>query len=218
MRRVGMLVAAVGLVTLGTSSAWAQGRGRGPGFGGPGLLMAPAVQEELKLTDEQKEKIRPVVEKFRDQAREAWESLRDVPEEERFAKGREKLNESRHEAMTALREVLKPEQMRRFRQIDLQVSGAEGLLHPYVEDRLKLTDDQKERIEKIVRETRSKRREIFENAQGEREAVRDKMRRLREQAQEQVRAVLTDEQKDTYKELLGDRFEMRSERRPQEDD
>ncbi len=50
--------------------------------------------------------------------------------------------------------MLKPEQVKRFKQIELQVGGVMAFNQPRVQEVLKLTDEQKEKIRGIGEEAR----------------------------------------------------------------
>ncbi|RQH24193.1 hypothetical protein D5R40_30040 [Okeania hirsuta] len=61
----------------------------------------------------------------------------------------------------------------------------------------------------IQEDMRSKRREIFESSEGDREAMREEMMKLQSSADEQVKGILTVEHWDTIRSL----FERKRERR-----
>ncbi len=205
--------------------AWAQ-RGRPGGF--PGrfgggmffrggklmLLRAEAVQKELKLTDEQKELLRDVGEELREKMR----SLRDVDREQRAAE-MQKIFRTAEEMVDA---ILEPEQAERLNQIQLQATlrfaGAGVFLRPDVAKKLGLTDEQKEKIEQIVQETRIDFRRMREMSPEQRReffrGLRERMRKAREEAISKVMAILTDEQKETWKKMLGAPFNVEELMRP----
>jgi type VI protein secretion system component VasK len=191
-----------------------QGRGRGFGFGGPGLSMLlsnKSVQEELKLDGTQAEKATALAEKQREQITSATEGLEGA---ERFAKMREMQPKLEEETRTAMRDFLKPEQVKRLHQIQHQVQGAQALTSEYVQNHLKLTDSQKSDIQSIIEDSGQKMREIFQDAQGDREQMRTKMTELRKETLAKAEAKLTDEQKKSWKEMLGAPFEIKFEGRP----
>ena len=73
---------------------------------------------------------------------------------------------------------------------------------------LDLTEDQVALIKPIVEENHLRRQAVFENAAGDREAVRTQMEDLREETFEQFSEILTDEQMTEYKKMT-ERFGRR---------
>jgi hypothetical protein len=109
---------------------------------------------------------------------------------------------------------MKPEQIKRFYQIVHQQQGAQAFTDEHVQKHLKLTDTQKSDIEGIVSASGQEMRKIFQENQGDRDAITAKMTELRKETLAKVDAKLTDEQKASYKELLGAPFEVKYEPRP----
>jgi Spy/CpxP family protein refolding chaperone len=202
MRRVGVLVLVLGAAAMTAAPAWAQ-RGGGGGRGGPGgggpmfLLTQKSVQDELKLAPDQVEKIKELAQK----QQEAFAGLRDLSQEERQAK----MREMRQANDKALAEVLKPEQMKRLRQINLQQMGAMALGNAETAKTLGLTDEQKEKIKAIGDDARKEMQELRQSG-GDPDDVRKKTEEIRKSSGEKMMAVLTDEQKAKWKELAGEPF------------
>lgn len=78
--------------------------------------------------------------------------------------------------------------------------------------KLALTDDQVQDLEAIRENMRVKRREVFEENQGDREAVRAAMEGLRADADTEMKEILTLEQWNTYEILRKEMREKRGER------
>lgn len=200
-----LLAAFVG-VALVTSDVQAQGRGApGAAF----LIGTPEVQEDLKLTDQQKQEVN----KVREDTLESLRALRDIEDrEERSNKSRE-LNE---QAEAAIKKILDEEQQKRFAQILLQQAGRANLpgtlLRDAVASQLKLTGEQKTKLEGIQTEADNARRELRQGFQGasqeERREIFGKMREISEQANEKALAALTSEQKEAWTALLGKPLEI----------
>src|SRR5262249_45285188 len=101
----------------------------------------------------------------------------------------------------------KPEQLKRLNQIMWQRSGiARAINNSEVQTALKLDDKQKEKIKTIEDENQKATRELFQGGGGRGNANREKMQELRKKAEEDINAVLTDDQKKAYKDLLGEEF------------
>jgi Spy/CpxP family protein refolding chaperone len=201
MKRLALWAVALALVALVTPAAWAQRGGRGGrgggGFGMVGLLGQQSVQKELNLSDEQVKKVQELQAK----AREARQGLRDLSREERQAKMQE-LAKAGEKSVAGL---LKPEQMKRLKQISLQLRGAGAFGNPEVAKALNLTDEQKEKLKAIQEETGRAVRELFQGG-GDRAEMRKKMAELHKGANEKATALLTDDQKAKWKEMTGTPF------------
>jgi len=227
MRTFGKLVLALGMMALLASPVLAQqrkgqGQGQGPGggfgrggFGGGAMLLSnKSVQEELKLTDDQVEQAQKVNREIREKYQDDFAKLRDLEGTERREKMQSLNQQISEDSQKALAGVLKPEQMRRYHQIQRQVRGVEAFTEPRVQERLKLTDSQKEKIKDIQEDAREEMRDIFTSGGGDREEATKKITALRKESLGKVNALLTDDQKETWKEMTGAPFEVKFEQRP----
>jgi Spy/CpxP family protein refolding chaperone len=181
------------------------------GFGANplGFLDSDHVQKDLKLTPEQKDKIKAINDEFRANRRKQIEALRGATPEDRRARMAEliaKARESRVEYQKKIDAVLLPEQRNRLGQLSLYLRGPlAALVDEQVANALKLTDEQKKRIKAIeeatgekVRSALKDHREQHTAAQGDLEA---KASELRDQAVEQALGVLTPEQKESFEKM-----------------
>jgi Spy/CpxP family protein refolding chaperone len=187
------LVAAV--VAMAASPALAQQRQRqGGGFGGGMifLLGQKSVQDELKLSGEQVKQVKELA----DKQLESFQGLRDLSQEERRTKMQE-LNKANNEAVA---KILKPEQLKRVKQISLQQQGARAVNSEEVAKALKVTEDQKEKIREIQMKSFEEMREL----QGEENAK--KRQELMKETNEKMMNVLTAEQKAELKKMQGEPF------------
>jgi Spy/CpxP family protein refolding chaperone len=193
------LVAAVVAMAASPALAQAQQRQRqGGGFGGFGggvmfLLGQKSVQEELKLSDEQVKQVKELT----DKQREAFQGLRDLSQEERRTKIQE-LGKSNNEAIA---KMLKPQQLKRVKQIALQRQGAAAVNNEEVSKALNITADQKEKI----RDIQTKAREEMQGL-GFDEEARKKRQEVMKAMNDKITGVLTAEQKSKLKEMQGDPF------------
>lgn len=199
--RLGLCVALVALLA-GSQPAFAQGQGRGRGMGGAmrlRLLNAAEVQTALKLDDGQKSKISKI---NADLPIQAGGNQGNLSQEERTQR-REKFAAAEQEAL----KVLTPEQTERLDQISLQVRGASALTDEKVAEKLKITADQKQKLEDIQRQTGEKMRAIFQGG-GDREANMKKVTELREESSKQALAVLSDEQRGQFEKMQGEKVTL----------
>jgi hypothetical protein len=160
------------------------------------LLRHKSVQQELKLTPAVTNKIM----EFTDKQHDAFRNAIKLGKEERT----EKINAMQKENQQFLKDTLTPGQGQRLLQITLQVTGLHQLSRPEVAQVLKLTNDQKEKLAALRKETREKLAKLlYVTSPAER---KEQFAKLRMENRNQVRALLTDAQKATVDELVGKPF------------
>jgi Spy/CpxP family protein refolding chaperone len=205
MRSVSTSVLTAGLVLLAASPAFAQPR---PGgffrmMQDPNtymLLRGEKVQDELKLTDEQKADLKKVVDKYGDDIRTAFMGMD-------FKKAQELMKSASDDDD----KVLKPDQMKRINQLKVQAAGLYAFGKDDVVTALKLTDKQKKDIAGQKDDLDKNAKDLFDNAQGDQDKMRDAFRKvlaMRKEAVDKVVDGLNDDQKKAWKELTGDKFEF----------
>ena len=210
-------VMAFGLVALISGPAMAQQRGGGGGGYGQGgvmLISNPSVQKELKLDDAQVEKAKEAGTAFQEKRRESMSSLEGLEGDELMKKRQEVNMALNAEGMKALTTFLKPEQVKRFKQIEIQIAGINALSMPEVAKALKVTDAQKEKVTALLADQRSQMQDAQEAANGDRQAIMQKSQVIRKETNTKAMALMTDDQKKTWKELTGEPFEMIQAPRP----
>jgi Spy/CpxP family protein refolding chaperone len=186
----------------------------GFGFGGPGLLLNKSVQEELKITDEQRGKLKTIAEDVRAKHKQDFDKLHDLKGTERFEKVRELVKAVSAETKKATADVLNEQQSKRLRQIALQQRGLLAIHDSEVSKALKLTNEEEAKLKEIGAESFKKTREIFGGAKGDRAEAMKRLAALRHESMEKATAVLSPEQQKAWRELTGTPFEVRYERRP----
>ncbi|MDT7972332.1 MAG: hypothetical protein RRB24_05830 [Armatimonadota bacterium] len=201
---VTVLTMAVLIPAMAQPPAGRPGGPFGGRLGGPmlmvGLLRSPQVQQELKLTDQQKQQLEQLGEQWREKMR----GLRDLPPEERRQKG----EGMRAEVEKQLATILNEQQMKRLKQIALQVEGYAALERPEIADQVGLTKEQRQKIRDILRQAGEKRREAFQQGQGDRQAAFQRMREIRQWVDGEIEKLLTPEQKKKWQELIGEPFKF----------
>lgn len=213
MKTFGKTVMAFGMAALFTAPAMAQGgRGFGGGGGGAMLLTNKSVQQELKVTDEQAEKLKGLADGIREKHKDDFSKLQDIPQADRQAKMQEIGREVNAEIHKALPDVLKADQVKRFTQIQVQAGGPNSFSQPRVQEKLTLTDDQKAKIGEINQGLQASMRDLRQSFQNDREGAMKKMTESRKEASDKIHALLTEDQKKAWKELTGDPFEVKFER------
>ncbi len=205
----------------GTRGGGFGGGGPGGGFGGGGfgggstlgLLLRESNAEELKLTDEQKTKIREVSDKLREDTRmrDIFGKMRDASEEERTALQADIakfVEEQRKQSDADLQKVLSAEQFTRYRQLATQSRGVSALADNDIAGELKLTEEQIAKLKSLSEESNKRRTEMFEKmreggGRGNFEEMRAKGEELRKEFEEKRLAVLTDAQRLQWTAMKG---------------
>jgi hypothetical protein len=160
------------------------------------LLRQKSVQQELKLSPEVAKK---AVE-FTHKQHETFSGVLKLVAEER----KQKLEELEKENRKFLDDNLTPEQRKRRFQITLQVTGLHELNRPEAARALNLTEEQQQKFRELQKEHRKELAEII-HPKG-REGRNEKLAKLREDTHNKIRAILTDEQKEKVRELVGEPF------------
>jgi Spy/CpxP family protein refolding chaperone len=144
------------VAVFGVASAHAQGPPPmpfGPGGmgapGGPSLVMAAPVQEELALTGKQKEQLRKLESTMMRKGRDAFEQGDGDPETMRSV-----MDSLRRQRDGGIAKVLDKTQKARLAQIELQREGLLAVSKPEIASKLKLTSAQTKQVRSIVAQMR----------------------------------------------------------------
>ncbi|HEY7327631.1 MAG TPA: serine/threonine-protein kinase [Gemmataceae bacterium] len=158
------------------------------------FLSQPAVLDELHLSDEQRPKVREFCARVGKEWIESFAEVGRFPRAERVRRAIERAKRYQSEVQL----LLTDSQLLRLRQIGLQAEGPVALGDAEVIAELKLTSEQRERIQRIGEEsyldwmkTRSGNGEITSGSEGK-------------SAKERIFAVLTEEQLQRWREMTGE--------------
>jgi hypothetical protein len=160
------------------------------------LLRQKSVQEELKITAELAKKIS----EFTNKEYEAFQKALQLGEKEREPR----LEALEKENQKFLDDNLTPAQRKRLDQITMQVTGLQQLTRPEVIKLLNLTAEQQQKFKAMQQEARKELEEIV--GAKNREGRNEKLAKLRADIDNKVEAVLTREQKEKARELVGEPF------------
>jgi Spy/CpxP family protein refolding chaperone len=154
-----------------------------PGFA---ELRTENVQKELELTDEQKEKLIAIGQKYYAETRQDWAGFAGMSAEERkekYAEIRQKNLKRMQEVRKQVEEVLSADQLERLKQVNLRTRGAAALSNPKILDELGITEAQRNKLRQI------------------REQLQERIRKLQQETLEKTLEVLTPEQRKKLEEL-----------------
>jgi len=219
MTRVSLLLGcALALALSMTSSASAQFRGLKfpPAVQNLFLLRNDAVKKELTITDDQQNQLDDVAGQMQADALEIFSGLQDLSPEERekeMPNLMKMLQEKGKELQGKVDKILDPKQTARMNEISLQARGAQALEDEDVIKALKLTDDQKKKLNDIRESFADKQNEIIKQLTeggggGDGGDLREKVQELMKELGEKAMAVLTSEQKSTFEKMQGAKFDL----------
>jgi hypothetical protein len=178
-------------------------------LGAPFIVFRDPVLEELKVSDEQRDKL---LEHLMQQIMETGPFLDSLTEtgEEREKKLGEHRKNAREKLAKFLKETLKAEQLKRLRQIELQQERAFALGQDELVKELKITRQQRQQFVAITQEMQKKIQPLIKEAQsgGNPEEIRPKIFKFRDESAKKLEAVLTDEQNKQWKDMLGKPFDL----------
>jgi len=177
------------------------------------ILLAPSVQKEVKLNEEQKTKVYSY-------AKTATQKQREMMQAVAFGGGNANPQmmmqagmQIRHELDQGLAKILEPKQKERLDQIVLQAEGPLAVARPEIADKVGLNDEQQEYVQRIMMEMR---RNLFmsvrqgaANGQFNPGQMKSLTAQLRAGAVQEVGKILDRKQKNTFNKMLGEPFDMK---------
>lgn len=185
----------------------AGGGGRG-GFGqgrrfmtGPMLIYRQDVQADLKLTNDEKDKIDAVREKMQASFQPSGSGER--PSQEEMRAMFKKMND---DLKAQLATILTPEQQTRFRQINIQLTGNRAVLEPENVKDLAITDAQKTKIQDLIDKMNEANGALRRDQSLSREDRQTKTENNLKALNTEIDKILTDDQKAKWKTLAGPPF------------
>jgi hypothetical protein len=178
--------------------------------GGPFLVFRDKVQEELKLSDDQKKKLMEKLPDYGEDTKKVFEKIKDLKPEEREKELQSHRQKAREKLAPLLKETLKAEQLKRLRQLELRQEGSFALGRPEIVKELKITDEQRKQFMGLVQEMQEKIAPLIKEAQsgGNPEEIRPKVMKIRKDYEGKASAILGDAQKKQWQEMLGKPFDL----------
>ena len=194
------------------SFAQPPGGGRGGMMGGMGgnmvqLAKAKDVAADLKLSEDQVKKLDELEKKMGEKRRSAMQDAQGDREAMMSA-----MQEIAKETEKGLGEIVKPDQMKRLKQLQLQASIKMGGLmaalgNPDVVKGLSLNEEQQEQLKGFREDMMNTMREMFQGGGGgDRAEMQKKMQEYRDSLNKKVAKLLTEDQNKKLKELQGEEF------------
>lgn len=187
----------------------------GGAAGNPVMILGREdVQEDLKLTDDQKEKLADYTDmqkmfpKMMSAAQEAGISREDM----RSEKGQKFFKDYQEKIRKEIEGILTPDQAKRWNEIAIQMAGNMAVARPEIAKLVGLTDDQNAKIKDLQKKQGEAMQGLIQQMRdGEltREDLQEKMKKNNEILDSEVGKLLTEPQKAKLKELGGKHFEKK---------
>jgi Spy/CpxP family protein refolding chaperone len=164
------------------------------------LLQNQSVQKELKLTEEQVQKLRELFVQNQENLKEVWQKY---PPDEAGTQWQELSKDLKKESLA----ILDAKQKTRFWQIDFQYTTSFAFdsttyARADIAKQLALTDEQKNKLKEIQADTIKKNQEAIKTPN----MYQQKVAAARKEDREQVEELLTAEQKKKWQDVIGERF------------
>lgn len=167
------------------------------------LLQSKQIPEELKMSPDQ---IRSGVRLARTIGTKydvMFASINTLDDDERIRQQQELVKPIQVEWEQSLNEILRPDQVRRFRQIELQLRGYFAFEERIVREAVGFSDDQERQIDMVIKEYDRQKRERPTDARPESPDP------LRETTLKRLGEIMTKSQRSRWSELVGSPFELR---------
>jgi Spy/CpxP family protein refolding chaperone len=162
------------------------------------VVFRDTVQEELKLTPEQKDKLEVIL----PDAMQFFQSIQGLKPEERKKELKAYRPKAREKLAAVLKETLNDGQRKRLRQIVLQ---REGLRNGEIWKDLQVTDEQQKQFIPLMRQAQQEIQTLMEEIQktGKLKELQPRVIKVRDDLEGKLEALLTDAQKKQWKDMLG---------------
>jgi hypothetical protein len=176
-------------------------------LGGSFLMFRDKVQKDLKLTEEQKEKLEQYLQEWIPDALKFFEKLDGLKRQEREKELGAYRPKAQKKLAAVLKETLKEDQRKRLRQLELQQEGPFALHHGDVEIRkdLKITDEQRKQFMAVIQEMQKKIAPLLKEVDsgGDPQEIWPKLMKIRKEHEGRIEALLSDAQKTQWTKMLG---------------
>ncbi len=171
-------------------------------LGGAFLVSRDKVQEELKLTEEQKEKLEQHLREVLPDAMQFFQSIHGIKPEERKKELAAYRPKAQEKLAAVLKETLSEDQRKRLRQLELQ---REGLRDGKIWKDLQVTDEQRKQFMAMMQRAQKEIEPLLAEVRngGSPEEIQPKVIKIRDGLEAKLADGLTDAQKKQWKEMVG---------------
>jgi hypothetical protein len=187
--------------------------GMGAGQGSPLMvLLAPSVQKELKLTEEQKTKVYNFTKVATQKSRELMQTMAFNAGGGNPQAMMQMGMQLRQETDRDIAKILEAKQKERFDQIVLQNEGPLAVARPEIAAKLKLNESQQEYVQGVMLEMRRELmmavRQGVASGQFNASQVRELSTQLRKEAVKEISKAIDRKQQKAFNSMLGAPFDL----------
>jgi len=198
--------------TQGSAQGTAQGTGQAQ-FNYGGISQQPwfsnqGVRKQLGINEDQYNRLNKTWGQNWTKYNTEMGRLSDVPENQRYDRLNQSYQTFNKGFTTSANEVLTPEQQKRYNQLYLQYQGYNAFNDPTVQQKLNLTEDQKEKLRKHSTEMYTQQGEINSAARTDRQGASKRFDTLRQRDREWTNSFLTPQQQQSWRQMTGEPYEF----------
>ncbi len=217
-------LALLGAISILAVSASAQRQGGMRMMGGGGaqpawmLLARTDVQEDLKLTDDQKTKLDTMRDEMMASMRERFQrgggggnGGGERPSREEMQKQRAAMEKEVNDKLAA---ILTADQIKRIKEISIQMAGSSSVYREEIAKELAITETQKTKLDELQTTMNRANRSLMEKVRNQEidpESFQASMKKNSEALNAEIDKVLTSAQKDKLKAMGGSPFTRKDE-------
>jgi len=168
------------------------------------------VRQQLKLNDDQYNRLNKAWGTQYQTYSRGLGQLNNVPQDQRSTRMNE-MNQTFNQGFSSsYKDVLSPEQQQRYNQLYLQYQGYNAFNDPQVQRKLNLTDEQRQKLNQYSTQFQSQQNDINKSATSDRQGASKRFGQLRQRDQNWMNSFLTDEQRQTWRQMTGDPYNFSS--------
>jgi hypothetical protein len=169
-------------------------------------FLVPDVGRNLNLTPQQLNQLTQLNEQLRTPFQTQFNQLNQLAEQQRTARLQELLTGFDTDFARSAGDIISRKQLARLQQLELQRRGLNAFGESTVQERLNLTQGQRESLRQLNERISQDMQRITRLAQTNQEAALTQLDALRQQTLIQTNAVLTEPQRRLWREMIGDPF------------
>jgi len=171
------------------------------------VVFREKVQEDLKLSTEQKERVEQHLKEHLPDVMQFFQKIDGLKGEEREKELKPYRPKAQEKLAAFLKETLKDDQRKRLCQIEVQQEGALALWHGdgQIAKDLKITDEQRKQFMPVIQEMQNKIEPLTKEAKsgGNSQEIWPKIMKIRREHEGKIVALLTDSQKKQWQDMVG---------------
>jgi hypothetical protein len=160
----------------------------------------------LNLNDQQLGRLNQLNDQVRGRFRDQFGQLDRLNDAQRAARSLELTRTMNTEFLRSANDIFTPQQLNRFRQLQLQQQGLNAFGDPALVQRLNLTDIQQRDLRLLNERMNQELQNLSQGAQVNQEEALRRFEALRRQTLERTNGILNDQQQQMWREMTGEPF------------